>query len=111
MDVMETTGAVTPNGETLWSVETVGAALKDARDRGLVILCGDVFDEKMRETVDNWCYQPVWTPSYSEFSKTSSENSFRRAAGIFPAGERHRSRSECRPAEKLPGSPPGSHFP
>ena len=49
-------------------------------DWGLVILCGDVFDEKMRETVDNWCYQPVWTPSYSEFSKTSSENSFRRAA-------------------------------
>ena len=81
MDVMETTGAVTPNGETLWSVETVGAALKDARDRGLVILGGDVFDEKMRETWENWCYQPVWTPSYSEFSKTSSENSFRRAAG------------------------------
>lgn len=27
MDVMETTGAVTPNGEPLWSVETVGAAL------------------------------------------------------------------------------------
>ena len=80
MDVMETTGTVTPNGETLWSVETVGAALKDARDRGLVILGGDVFDEKMRETGENWCYQPVWTPSYSEFSKTSSENSFRRAA-------------------------------
>ena len=34
MDVMETASAVTPNGETLWSVETVGAALKDARDRG-----------------------------------------------------------------------------
>ena len=78
-DVMETTGAVTPNGEPLWSVETVGAALKDARDRGLVILGGDVFDEKMRETEENWCYQSVWTPSYSEFSKTSSENSFRRA--------------------------------
>ena len=48
--------------------------------RGVVILGGDVFEEKMRETVENWCYQPVWTPSYSEFSKTSSENSFRRAA-------------------------------
>ena len=50
MDVMETASVVTPNGEPLWSVETVGAALKDARDRGLVILGGDVFDEKMRET-------------------------------------------------------------
>ena len=80
MNVMETASVVTPNGEPLWSVETVGAALKDARDRGLVILGGDVFDEKMRETGENWCYQPVWTPSYSEFSKTSSENSFRRAA-------------------------------
>ena len=59
MDVMETASAVTPNGEPLWSVETVGAALKDARDRGLVILGGDVFDEKMRETGENWCYQPV----------------------------------------------------
>ena len=62
------------------SILTIEPALKDARDRGLVILGGDVFDEKMRETWENWCYQPVWTPSYSEFSKTSSENSFRRAA-------------------------------
>lgn len=62
------------------SILTIEPALKDARDRGLVILGGDVFDEKMRETGENWCYQPVWTPSYSEFSKTSSENSFRRAA-------------------------------
>ena len=46
MNVMETASVVTPNGEPLWSVETVGAALKDARDRGLVILGGDVFDEK-----------------------------------------------------------------
>ena len=43
MDVMETASVVTPNGEPLWSVETVGAALKDARYRGLVILGGDVF--------------------------------------------------------------------
>lgn len=80
MNVMETTGVVTPNGEPLWSVETVGAALKDARDRGLVILGGDVFDEKMQEIGENWCYQPVWTPSYLDFSKINRENSYCRAA-------------------------------
>lgn len=81
MDVMETTGAVTPNGETLWSVETVGAALKDARDRGLVILGGDVFDEK--------CGKPWRTGVISRYGRHLIRNFPKQVRKTASAGRRN----------------------
>ena len=80
MDVMETTGAVTPNGETLWSVETVGAVLKDARDRGLVILGGDVLTKK--------CGKPGRTGVISRYGRHLIRNFPKQVRKTASAGRR-----------------------